>query len=299
MNRLPDTFVSFDLECVRYHSQVEGGWNNIEGFGMSCAVTHSKADGYRHYFANDLPDLLEYLRDAPLVVGFNLKGFDYKVLAGAIEEMVSEAGVDDETVRRLSAANLKKIRTFDILEEIRRSLGHNVKLKMLALANFNTRRDNNLRKAVDYWKEGDKVKVKDYCEKDVEIARELFIKAVSKKHLLWHWWNREDRVENLDTSHWGEKAISIMGCEPTETPLKSSIDISNDISLTLSIDLSLTMKDESGDGEMTHDQDRAVLGLLESIQHTCETLRSLGSPVEVSGLEASIKRKFGNRSLQT
>ena len=297
MNSLPDIFVTFDLETLRFHNQVEGSWDNIEGFGMSCAVTHSKKDGYKHYFANDLPDLLEYLKDAPLVVGFNLKDFDYRVLAGAISDYLEDSP-SPESVERLAKINLKEFKTFDILEEIQKSLGHKVRLAMMALANFGTRKTGNLKKAVDWWREGDKVKVSDYCQKDVEIARELFIKAVSKKHLLWHWWNHEDRVENLDTIHWGPRALSIMETEGVDEELESGLDISDILEITLSLELNMEMKHISGDGGMTHEQERVVLGLVESIQKNCEALKALGSPVDIINLEPSIKKKFGKRNLQ-
>lgn len=288
MAALPDEFCTFDLETIRYHDQVEGGWKNIEAFGMSCAVTHTKVDGFKHWFGKDLIPLLEYLKEAPLVVGFNLKEFDYRVLTGAITEMTSGVATEDE-LRRLSAINIKDFKTFDILEEIQASLGHKVKLSMMALANFGQRKQGSLKKATDWWKQGDTVKVKDYCEGDVKIARELFVKAVSEKHLLWHWWNHESRVEKLDTAHWGPKALSMMGL-PAE-PVISNLEV------ILSLDLSLQMQDIEG-GEMTHEQERAVLGLVESIQKNCEALKALGSPVELTGIDSSIKRKFGKRELQ-
>jgi len=263
MNVLPDTFVTLDIETQRWSDEVEGGWQNMEGFGLSCAVTHTKHEGYRHYFEKDVDTLITYLHNADLVVGFNLKSFDYKVLSAYTDRKFTD------------------IPTFDILEEIYQTLGHRVKLAMLALANFDEVRESNLKKSVDWYKQKNMTKVKDYCQQDVLITRRIFLKALEDKQLFWHWHNNPKRVECLKTDYWAEKACSLM------ENLQPNV---RELNLGVVVELALKMPDESGDLEMTHDQERVVVGLIESLHTTCETLKSIGSPIEVLDIKSYLKK---------
>ena len=72
--------VYFDLETRRSATQV-GGWEHTERMGMSVGVTFSTADNtYRIFREEEAEKLIEQLRTADLVVGYNHVGFDYGVL---------------------------------------------------------------------------------------------------------------------------------------------------------------------------------------------------------------------------
>ena len=284
-------FTVFDLETQKFSSDVPGGFKNLKDFGMSCAVTFTEKDGYKHYFHNDVDSLMEQLKKANLVVGFNLKNFDYKVLSGYTDY------------------NFDNIPTFDILEEIFNSLGHRVKLNMLALANFGSRPEGNLLKSVNWYKQGDTTKVRDYCQQDVKITRELFVKAIKDKNLKWHWHNKEDRVETLDTSYWYTKAQQIakegngVNVDMPSIPVDIE-DIEDDITPAEKLDIAfqmnfkMRMAEESGDRTMTHDQERAFLGLVQGIQQQCEMLKQLGSPIEVYDIETAIQQPLKKREIK-
>ena len=279
-------FTVFDLETKKFSSDVPGGFKNLKEFGMSCAVTYTSYDGYKHYFHNDVDELLEYLKQSKLVVGFNLKNFDYRVLEGYTDY------------------NFNNLKTFDILEEIYNSLGHHVKLSMLAKANFGKTREGNLMKSVHWYKQGDTTKVKDYCEQDVRITRKLFMKACKEEHLKWHWHNKENRVETLDTSYWHQKAEKLSTSEiqvqeepPTPTTLPVSVDDMFDISFMMRF--KMRMKNEDIENKMmTHDQERAFLGLIENIHQQCEMLKQLGAPIEIYDIETATVNTFKKREIR-
>src|SRR4028118_59736 len=76
----PLTFVYFDVETERLSSEV-GGWKNIEQLGLAVAVTLSSRDGeFRVYRAHEAATLVDELRACDCVVGFNLRGFDFRVV---------------------------------------------------------------------------------------------------------------------------------------------------------------------------------------------------------------------------
>jgi DEAD/DEAH box helicase domain-containing protein len=74
--------VYFDLERQMSAEEV-GGWHNIRAMRMSIGVTYSTARGeYKIYGESGVNHLIEELRRADLVVGFNSQRFDYAVLQG-------------------------------------------------------------------------------------------------------------------------------------------------------------------------------------------------------------------------
>src|SRR5689334_18869038 len=74
--------VYFDLETQKSADEV-GGWDNIRDMRMSIGVTYSTARGdYKIYGESQVNELIDELRRADLVVGFNNLRFDYEVLLG-------------------------------------------------------------------------------------------------------------------------------------------------------------------------------------------------------------------------
>ena len=72
----------FDLETMRGADEV-GGWSNIKKMGMACGVCFETSTKKFHVFEeNQVADLINLLRSADLIVGFNHIRFDYEVLRG-------------------------------------------------------------------------------------------------------------------------------------------------------------------------------------------------------------------------
>jgi hypothetical protein len=59
-----------------------GGWFNLVGAGMDVAFTWEESAGYLQWSEAQAVDLLVYLSNASLIVGFDLGRYDYQVLAG-------------------------------------------------------------------------------------------------------------------------------------------------------------------------------------------------------------------------
>ncbi len=92
--------VFFDLETQKSADEV-GGWNNKHLMRMSIGVIYSTRLGdFQVFEEDDVQELIDSLRDADLVVGYNIIGFDYPVLAG------------------YSDFDFSKLSTFDILTDI-------------------------------------------------------------------------------------------------------------------------------------------------------------------------------------
>ncbi len=79
---MPRDIVYLDLETQRTANDA-GGWNRKGNMRMSIGVTYSTKTGRYEVFSEArVHELIERLRRADLVVGFNVLNFDYHVSDG-------------------------------------------------------------------------------------------------------------------------------------------------------------------------------------------------------------------------
>ena len=79
-NRGQPNVAFFDLETQRLAEEV-GGWGNVHLMRLAVGVLYDKgSDGFEIFSEEQVEDLIERLRAYDLVVGFNIKRFDYRVL---------------------------------------------------------------------------------------------------------------------------------------------------------------------------------------------------------------------------
>ena len=148
--------VFFDLETLRSAGEV-GGWDAIDRMGMACGVTYDTLEGkYDTFKEEDAPALVNQLRRADLVIGFNQIRFDYRVLSA------------------YTAVDLSRIPSFDILVDITRILGHRLKLDSLATATLGEGKTADGMQSLRWVREGRIDLVCEYCRKDVEVTKKLF-----------------------------------------------------------------------------------------------------------------------------
>ena len=140
--------------------------------GLAVGVVYdSVEERFFDYFEENVDQLIERLLAMDVVVGFNVKRFDYAVLSGYTD------------------LDFSRIETIDMLEDIHARLGFRLSLDHLAGANLGAEKSGDGLLAVEWWRSGDKGKVVEYCRKDVEITRELFLLGARQGYLLFR--NRE------------------------------------------------------------------------------------------------------------
>lgn len=154
--------VVLDLETQKSFDEV-GGRGNLHLLRVSVAGLYSyEKDLFRTFTEWEVPALRGVLEDARLVVGFNLKRFDYPVLEPYIKR------------------SLKHLPTLDILEEVERILGHRLSLDTLVRATLGEGKTGHGLDAIRYFREGDIDKLKSYCLADVRLTRDLY--EYGKRH---------------------------------------------------------------------------------------------------------------------
>lgn len=152
----PTVYGVLDLETQLAAEEV-GGWQNAHQMRISCAVLYdSRKNTLQDYTEDQVPDLLEDLQNLTLIIGFNIKRFDYRVLSAYTD------------------ANLADLPTLDLLEDIQRRLGYRLSLNHLVHETLGQSKSADGRQALIWWKEGRLDEIIRYCRQDVLVTRDLF-----------------------------------------------------------------------------------------------------------------------------
>ncbi len=158
--------VVFDLETQRSFQDV-GGRTLMRQLGMSVGVVYTfQDDTFRSFFEREADTLIELLRSAQLVVGFNLLGFDYEVLKGYRD------------------VPLETIPTLDIMVHLQERLGFRPKLDSVVQATLGAGKSADGLQALAWWKEGRLDLIEKYCTEDVRLTRDLYLFGKRNRHVL-------------------------------------------------------------------------------------------------------------------
>ena len=169
----PGPVLILDVETRRSAEEV-GGWDQREKMGLAVAVAYDVEAGlHRVYLEGEVDALLEDLRGARLVVGFNVKRFDYGVLRGYLPR---------PTGRPIDLAALP---TLDLLEEVHARLGFRLSLAHLAQETLGVAKTADGLQSLQWVKAGELDKVIAYCKADVEITRDLYAFGRTHGYLLY------------------------------------------------------------------------------------------------------------------
>jgi DEAD/DEAH box helicase domain-containing protein len=146
--------VYFDLETQKSAEEV-GGWNNIRDMRMSIGVTYSTArGGYLIYGEAQVNELIEELRRADLVVGFNHERFDYEVLTG-----------------HNPFFDPQQVPTLDLMLDLKKELSHRISLDAVANATLGVEKTAEGLQAIKWFREGKLMEIAEYCCFDVKITK--------------------------------------------------------------------------------------------------------------------------------
>lgn len=166
----------FDLETQNSFDDV-GGRNKMAELRMSVGVTWAlETQEFAVYREGDVNALIEDLRAANRVIGFNHRNFDYAVLS------------------RYTKLDWSTVRSFDILEDLTRILGHRVKLDSVAAATLGTKKSGHGLQAIEWFRKGDWDTLIKYCKDDVKITADVWKHGVEKKFVMIETWGGPKKV---------------------------------------------------------------------------------------------------------
>ena len=144
-------------------------------YGLALAVIcRLEEERFEVFGEGDARALASTLRAARLVIGFNVRRFDYRVLAGY-------TGAD---YNRL-------VPTLDLLEDVHRALGFRLRLDHFARGDPGVRQSADGLQSLAWVREGRLDLVEEYCRHDVKVLRDLYLFGRREGYVMWR--DREAR----------------------------------------------------------------------------------------------------------
>jgi len=118
------------------------------------------------FFEPQLPKLFQLFEKASLIIGFNSRSFDLVVL------------------KQYYIGDVFKFPHFDILEDIKIQAGHRYPLDDLVNATLQKGKSGHGLQAINLFREGRLQELKQYCEDDVLLTKELFDYGVEHNYIF-------------------------------------------------------------------------------------------------------------------
>lgn len=144
-----------DIETQRSFKEV--GKHNLHKLGVSVVgIYEYLTDSYSSYEEKDMLRLDKCLREADLIVGFNIRRFDLPVLAPYLFTPIENLPV------------------LDLLEGIEKVRGHRASLDSIAQPTLNLRKSGSGADALALFQEGRLGELRRYCLDDVRLTKEVY-----------------------------------------------------------------------------------------------------------------------------
>lgn len=175
-------YVVFDLETQNIFQDVES--NDPADLDISVGSFYDKGtDTFTTVTINELSTVWPIIEQADALVGYNSNHFDIPLL------------------NKYYPGDLTHIKSIDLLEDIRISLGRRLRLDSIAEATVGSKKSANGLQAVRWWREGKIKEIKKYCEQDVRVTKNIFEFALLN-HKVFYKEGRKKIEIPLDTSKW-------------------------------------------------------------------------------------------------
>jgi DEAD/DEAH box helicase domain-containing protein len=156
-----------DLETC-YSAEEVGGWGQCHHMRVSLAVlVETCPERVTAFREDDLNRLCQRLEELDLIVGFNLKRFDYRVL------------------QPYAPMSLASLPTLDILEELHNLLGFRLSLGHLTDKTLGESKTGNGLLALEHYRTGRWEELESYCRQDVILTRRLFEFGAEQGYLIY------------------------------------------------------------------------------------------------------------------
>ena len=183
-------YIVFDLETQNIFQEVNS--SDPTALDISVATVYdSQADKYTTVTIDEIDRLWPIIEKADALVGYNSNHFDIPLL------------------NKYYPGDLTQIKSIDLLEDIKLSLGRRLRLDSVAQATIGAKKSADGLQAVRWWRSGEISKIKKYCEQDVRVTKEIFEYARKHGHVKFKDGHRKRDII-LDTAHWEEPQDSAM-----------------------------------------------------------------------------------------
>lgn len=153
--------IVFDIETV-------GDIRNYDNLKITVvSIYEYEHDTYRSFTEHELQELWPILEKSELLIGYNSDHFDIPVL------------------NRVYAGDLSKFPSLDLLKVIKETSGKRYKLDDIAKATLQISKSADGLQAMKWYEEGKIDKIKEYCEQDVKVTKEVYEYGKKNKMLYY------------------------------------------------------------------------------------------------------------------
>ena len=174
--------IVLDIETQNTFRDV--GKNDPTALDISLLVIYDyETEKFSSFLQQDFSKLWAILERADLIIGYNSDHFDIPLL------------------NKYYPGDLTKIKSVDILVEIQKSIGRRVRLDDVASATLGVGKSASGLEAIEWWKNGEIDKIRQYCEQDVRVTKDVYEYA-KKNNLLKYKDIAGIREFPIDTSRW-------------------------------------------------------------------------------------------------
>jgi DEAD/DEAH box helicase domain-containing protein len=178
----PKRTIVLDLETQKGFNEVDRSKLHLLKVSV-VGIYDSYDDLYLAFEEKEMARLEERLKLAELIVGFNIRGFDLKVLEPYL------------------LTDVRRFRVLDLLDEIQKSIGHRVSLQSLAQATFRDSKSGTGWNAIQLFKDGRIEDLKRYCLDDVRLTKRIYDYGIEHKKVFF-FSNRDFSVREIPVN-WG------------------------------------------------------------------------------------------------
>ncbi len=185
--------ITFDVETRNIFQDVGSTESTALDISVVC-IHDSLTNEYSSYLQEDFPKLWPIIEQADMLITFNGDHFDIPLL------------------NKYYSGDLTKIKSLDILVEVKKSLGRRIKLDTLAEATLGIKKSGHGLEAVTWWKEGQIDKIIKYCIDDVKITKDIYDYAIKNGKLKYKdlGLNGEIKDIKLDVKNWEKAEENVM-----------------------------------------------------------------------------------------
>ncbi len=153
--------VIFDIETV-------GDIRNLDTMKVTVvSIYEYEHDRYRSFDEHQLGELWPIFERCERIIGYNSEHFDVPIL------------------NKLYPGDLTRFPHLDMLKVIKDTFGKRFKLNDLARATLNIEKSADGLQAMEWYKQGLIDKIKEYCEQDVKVTKELYDFGRANKMLYY------------------------------------------------------------------------------------------------------------------
>lgn len=174
--------IVFDIESRNIFQDV--GKNDPTLLDLALVgVYDSETNKYTTYLQEELKDLWPIIERADLLIGYNSDHFDIPLL------------------NKYYPGDLSKIKSIDLLKEIKNVTGRRFKLDHIADGTLGIQKSGHGLQAITWWKQGEIDKIREYCLDDVKITKKLYDYAIKNGKLKYKEGPKAVAIP-LDTTKW-------------------------------------------------------------------------------------------------